>query len=387
MKLFPISNQYAKSTQNLIDNKNCEINAFKHYIDDFSPNYKILNETPCFMTTEELISGGYIAPAFVGDKNSPLCLIIFASRLQYNEGLLQNFYAYESAYVYMGKPEDLSNWKDSTGVYIIPRNMVSGEEQLSYSGDLMIQTGEADPQYIFSLSDGDVGTLSYRQEGNFEEISYDELKLESYYPVNVIFSFSSEAVVAAQSQIKELEFSNYFISKMRTEGSHNPDHKDWTKFSNYQLIRLAQGGGYYSWFVAGSQHGMEATLTYNPKATDSMGIKYLLSGNLYQKRFYFQYIWAPSDFKNFPSFREKDNGSLEFLIKTLQGSPWLGSELLNHEFILPSVDNNNNYMEQIFLDDTRETTLQKTNKRATPTYNITVQEGIKIKLKPTFSLW
>jgi hypothetical protein len=109
MKLFPISNSYTQSTKNLIKNTNNNINSFKHYLDNFSPNYKILNDSPCFMTTNELIAGGYISPAFVGDKNSPMCLIIFASRLQYNEGLLQNFYTYDSVYVYMGKPSDLDS--------------------------------------------------------------------------------------------------------------------------------------------------------------------------------------------------------------------------------------------------------------------------------------
>lgn len=384
MKLFPISNSYAQSTKNLIKNTNNNINSFKHYLDNFSPNYKILNDNPCFMTTNELIAGGYISPAFVGDKNSPMCLIIFASRLQYNEGLLQNFYTYNSVYVYMGKPSDLDSWKDSSGVYIIPRNMVSGEEQLAYSGDLMIQKDEEEPEYIYSLTEQNVGSLSYKQGTTVEKILYDELKLESYYPVNVIFAFSSEEVVTAQSQLKELEFSNYFISKMRTEGSHNPNHKDWTKFSNYQLIRLAQGGGYYSWSIAGSQNGMEATLTFHERATDSMGIKYLLSSNLYQKRFFFQYSWVPSDSKSFFSFRDKENDKLEFLIKTYQGSPWLGTELLQHEFILESAENT---VEQMFLDDKKELTLTKTNKRATPTCDIIVEGGSKMKLEPTLCLW
>jgi hypothetical protein len=104
--------------------------------------------------------------------------------------------------------------------------MVSGEEQLAYSGDLMIQKDEEEPEYVYSLTEQNVGSLSYKQGTTVEKILYDELKLESYYPVNVIFAFSSEEVVTAQSQLKELEFSNYFISKMRTEGSHNPNHKD-----------------------------------------------------------------------------------------------------------------------------------------------------------------
>jgi hypothetical protein len=106
MKLFPINQKYtANSTLNYLSFLNHQIEGRKNYIRQFNPTYSILNEIPVRYTQEQLFQRGILAPARL---NGEPAIIIFAAKLQYGEGIINNFAGYSSVWVYYGNPDNAS---------------------------------------------------------------------------------------------------------------------------------------------------------------------------------------------------------------------------------------------------------------------------------------
>ena len=99
MRIFPINSHFSNSEINYWDFLNEEVNSLKHYVENFKPRQKVLNEKPSLYSHEELINKNIIQPKLISNKNA---LVIFSGELKYNQGLINNFSAYDFVYIYAG---------------------------------------------------------------------------------------------------------------------------------------------------------------------------------------------------------------------------------------------------------------------------------------------
>lgn len=387
MKLFPINQKYtANSTLNYLSFLNHQIEGRKNYIRQFNPTYSILNEIPVRYTQEQLFQRGILAPARL---NGEPAIIIFAAKLQYGEGIINNFAGYSSVWVYYGNPDNASGWKTgSPEFYDIPDEAVPDEVETDtvladfYLDTYLVLSSESTPNASIFL--------------NSKPITSAELFLNTAYPKTTNIYFNNgvyDDTKVVDGQMQKLPSSYYIISRLSNEEGKqgttpvlsNEIYKDR---KNYLFARTARGGGYYTWLFGYNPENkqQEGVCSFIEQATDLVGLKYLLDADFRQKRFYSSIYtkWEKGlTYKGFQSFFVNADDSLIFQIKTKSGSLWAGTNTLNHEFAKQFDDR----VETLFLDDKKGSSTRSFKETAIPLYEVWADGASLLSFDISIYLW
>lgn len=397
MKLIPINKQRTtNSIFNYLAFLNHQIEGRKQYIKQFTPNYTILNEPPVKYTQEQLFQKGILAPARLNGKTS---LIIFSARLQYGEGLINNFSGYDSVWVYYGNPDNASSWKvGDPEFYEIPDEAVPEEVEVdTYLVGLSLETktiGDVMLDYLLFSADSDIPANTSLNLNN-KTLTSSELFLIKTYPKTTNLYFNTgvyDSTKVIDGQMQKLPPSYYIISKFSNEIGKKTtpllSDSEYKNRTNYLFARTARGGSYYSWTFGYNPEAdqQEGVCSFIEQATDLMGLRYLLDGDFRQKRFYSTVYstWEKGlTHKGFQSFFINANDEMIFQIRTKGGSIWTGANMLNHEFSLVSET-----LSEIFIvDDYRKKETRSFKETAIPVYDISITGGENIQCDLTLSLW
>jgi hypothetical protein len=120
-------------------------------------------------------------------------------------------------------------------------------------------------------------------------LSSKDLRLQYAYPnSSKTISYSFYTAKDNIGIFQEMPFSYYLISKIKLEASSGLQYHDNYLFNeaiksaqNYLFVRLSQGGGYYTYSLSSGG----AYFEYQPQATDTLGLTYLLDFSLQQRRY------------------------------------------------------------------------------------------------------
>lgn len=396
MKIFPITSNRPNAAKKHFDFFNQQCNSLMQFKHQFQPGFKILNESPVIYTYEELVNKGVLKKAKLPHSSSKVdSLIVVASKLSYGEGVINTF-PYTHVYVFFGEPESLSQppYSIVDDVVQIPASVLPGEEAAFTKSQLYLNN-----QLIFTDSDNAEGTLQLYRDSNNQVLNKENLLLKKYSPNYKIYGFVDKISEEAPSDsvLEELESSAYIISAYLNEKGYSLNNENQLENldldtildkRNYLIARLARGGGYYVFsyttFEEENELVLGANFTYQPEATDVMGLKYVIDGDPRQKRFlapvYYDLFIPKVSSATAISFIDSDQEIIS-QIKTSNGGVWGGNNLLNHEFYLST----NNKVESFIADDVRNKKTAKLNKISTPAYQVDFNNNYG--LTPIFVLW
>jgi hypothetical protein len=168
-------------------------------------------------------------------------LLIFPTRLKYNEGLINNFgQHYSSVYIYNGDPKNTDLW----GVEI-PKEALPNEDAINIfkKAQLLIEPPENGEVVLSSINTIAPPKIDFKKDEN-TTLNTDNLFLVVSYPSPTTYQISSQAElnIAPDGKLQKLPPSHYVFSSFKSEGE-DIDLKDK---NNYRLIRTARGGSYYT---------------------------------------------------------------------------------------------------------------------------------------------
>lgn len=393
MRIFPIHSSFIYSQIDYWNFLNESTDGLKKYINHFKPRWKILNEPPAIYSHEELINKGIIKPMRILKKINTITneqgnkteeriyeqsLLIFPTRLKYNEGLINNFgQHYSSVYIYNGDPKNTDLW----GVEI-PREALPDEDAINIftKAQLLIEPPRNGEVVLSSISVITPPKISFKKDGNIT-LNTDNLFLVVSYPSPETYQISSQAElnIAPDGKLQKLLPSYYVFSSFKSEGE-DIDLKDK---NNYRLVRTARGGGYYTWSYGWNGEGNDIITQYTENATDILGFKYVLDCNFQQKRFFLSDTEiTKTQEKGYISFKVGANGDINFTIKSRNGSGWGGSDLINHEFFIET----ENASETIIMDEKREKSRVQIDSTGVPKYTVTFAQPLD-DFKTNINLW
>lgn len=393
MRIFPIHSSFIHSQIDYWNFLNESTDGLKKYINHFKPRWKILNEPPAIYSHEELVNKGIIKPMRILKKINTIegkeeriyeqSLLIFPTRLKYNEGLINNFRQYSSVYIYNGDPKNTDLW----GAEIPKEALPDGDAINTFQkAQLLIEPPENGDLVLSSIKTITPQKISFKKDEN-TALNTDNLFLVVSYPSPTTYQISSQAElnIAPDGKLQKLPPSHYVFSSFKSEGE-DIDLKDK---NNYRLIRTARGGSYYTWSYGWNGEGNDIVTQYTENATDILGFKYLLDCNFQQKRFFLSDEITNTQEKGYISFKVGGDGDINFTIKSCNGSGWGGSDLINHEFFI-EIDNVSetidNVSETIIMDEKREKSLVQMNSTGVPKYTVTFAQPLD-DFKTNINLW
>ena len=362
MKIFPIHSSYIYSQVDYWKFLRESIEGLTHHIQQFKPKWIVLNEPPVHLSHEELIDKKIIKPmrilkAIDEEKNYiyEKALLIFPSNLKYNEGLINNFSGYDSVWVYYGNPDNTESWGVDIPSVALPDTDYIDEYK---KASLFIQKYGSTKKTLLTPFNTFESPLSFSDLTK----NVNNLFLFTAYPSKTVIQLSAESEFqqAPDGKIQRLYPSYYIFSAL--EGRLYSS--DLSKKSNYRFIRTAGSGGYYTWNSVGNT----AVAKFNERATDSVGLQYLIDTDFRQKRFYLvgnSILNVKS--VSYISYNIDEYGSAVFTIKSVSGGGWGGTNLLNHEFFTKR----ENITETMFIDHKR---IVKSPSKNNSEFNVTIPE-------------
>lgn len=381
MRIFPIHSSYIYSQTDYWRFLKESIEGLTGHIQQFKPKWTVLNEPPVLLSHEELISKKIIKPMRIlksVDENEngiyEKALLIFPANLKYNEGLINNFSGYDSVWVYYGNPDNTDSW----GIDIPPAALPDTAYINEYKkASLFIQKYNSTKRTLLTPFATFESPLSFSNQ----EKDVNNLFLFTATPSTTVIQLSAESEFkqAPDGKIQRLHPSYYIFSALDASMLLS----DLSKKSNYRFVRTAGSGGYYTWNSVGNT----AVAKFNERATDSVGLKYLIDTDFRQKRFY---IIGNSILNvksvSYVSYTLDEYDSAVFTIKSVSGGGWGGTNLLNHEFFTKR----ENITETMFIDHKRvikspNTTNQESN-TTIPEYGVVFPEILTLSFVK-INLW
>jgi hypothetical protein len=225
-----------------------------------------------------MVEQGFIRPVqLISQDELKSGLIIFAANFDKHQGIINNFYSFHKVYIFYGNPADFDREYS---------NNILDEDALIYkSVSLQINDQNEEGHLIFSIDDEPVdGFIQLTTQSNTFNVNNKNLRLvdslfSNTHHIEYIFYQNTKDIGLFQ----EIPISYYLISNNRFEFPQSSLEDQLQNIvKNYLVVRLAQGGGYYTYSLTDYQTGV---FSYTPEAADSLGLTYLMDFSTIQKRY------------------------------------------------------------------------------------------------------
>lgn len=387
-----------------------ELQSLADYINWISPNYNILNYTPgtnsTFYTYDEMIQKGIVRKVYFYNSSisssalqslinsSDLkenALLIFPTKLQFHEGILNNFKPHERGIFlsfftelefksFLANHVDDDSWQDPETIWFLPdillvngleegttrwvpvgeepdnneettdEENLKGENGIDYALWRLVSLDESDSNpIILPISQLDSRSLIFN---NFRIISYEETQ-----------TFGSDAKIIP---FKEAFF---IISLARMEDNLDSELAPVkANPKNYLYCRMAGGSPYYALNASDFIFESNGSVNY--------GSSQVLVLTSQPVRVAFHHSWVNS----------YSNGYISYLrnpwrpqLTNCYGVPWVGFNAPSHHLAIIHTDTLNNITsEEIITEHFSEVSISNIDKTKIPVYTININEGFNI---------
>lgn len=388
-----------------------ELQSLADYINWMNPNYNILNYTPgtnsTFYSQEELVQRGIIRKVYFYDSTISTtelqslvasdtlvenALIVFPPRLQYHEGMINNFKPYSRGIFlsffaeiefqsFLANDTSDDSWKDPSTIWILPDVLLINGLETGITR--WVLADEEDEDVIEDSIDnnliGDSGVnsalwrlVSSDSDGSSNPVLTPIAQLDAHSLIfnNFrIISYEETQKFGADAKLIPFKEAFFVISLARMEDNlDNELAPVKTDPKNYLYCRMAGGSPYYTLNAS--------DFVFEPRGSVHYGSSQILVLTSQPVRIAFHTQWISSYANGYISyFRNPWRAQLT----NSAGVPWVGFNTPSHHLAVIHTDSSANISsEELITEHFGEVSTTNIDKTKIPVYTININEGLTI---------